>query len=178
MPNPSHRQREFRHICGTFATGVMVLLSGGTTPHGMTINAFMSLSLEPLLVAVAVHKGSSLAGHLAHPGTPFSLSVLGSDQEPLARFYSRPARLRGDHSPGAKPVRPDLEPVIARAAAWIWCRTEQAVSSGDHWLLVAQVDDFAASAAISPLIFHQGQFFSGMRPSDESWLDDLLLLER
>lgn len=178
MPDQSQRQREFRHICGTFATGVMVLLSGGSTPHGMTINAFMSLSLEPLLVAVSVHQASYLANHLVRPGTPFSLSVLGSDQESLARFYSRPARLRGHRSPGATPVRPGSELVIARASAWIWCRTEQAILSGDHWLLVAGVEDFGGNSSVSPLIFHQGQFFPGMGRSDESWWDDLLLLER
>lgn len=178
MPNPLQRQREFRNICGTFATGVMVLLSGGASPHGMTINAFMSLSLDPLLVAVSVHQGSYLADHLVRPGTPFSLSILGADQELLARFYSRPTRLRGQQSPGASPVRPGSELVIARAAAWIWCRTEQAIPSGDHWLLVAGVDDFGGSSSASPLIFHQGQFFSAMGPSDEGWMDDLLLLER
>ncbi|WP_214285998.1 flavin reductase family protein, partial [Acinetobacter pittii] len=40
----------FRNACGGFATGVTIITTKvGDTEHGMTANAFMSISLDPPL---------------------------------------------------------------------------------------------------------------------------------
>ena len=54
--------RLFRDAMGKFATGVTVLttLNEGE-PHGMTANAFMSVSLDPKLVVISIgHKARFL----------------------------------------------------------------------------------------------------------------------
>ena len=46
----SFDSREFRDAVGIFATGVTVVTSGSAPNfHGMTVNAFSSLSLDPPL---------------------------------------------------------------------------------------------------------------------------------
>ena len=54
----SATRAEFRKAMGCFATGVTVItLDYEGEVHGMTANAFASVSLEPLLVLVCVdHK--------------------------------------------------------------------------------------------------------------------------
>ena len=48
--------RDFRNACGHFVTGVTVITTrcAGEGDHGMTANAFMSISLVPPLIAVSI----------------------------------------------------------------------------------------------------------------------------
>src|SRR5919106_1780348 len=52
---------EFRKTLGMFATGVTVVtVKTGDQVHGMTANAFMSVSLEPPLVLISVDRRARL----------------------------------------------------------------------------------------------------------------------
>ena len=48
--------RQFRNAMGKFATGVTVIATEveGEGIHGMTANAFMSVSLDPKLVVISI----------------------------------------------------------------------------------------------------------------------------
>jgi flavin reductase ActVB len=60
----------FRRACALFPTGVAVLttLALDGTPHGLTINAFCSLSLRPPLVLVAIDRESETLKAFEHSG--------------------------------------------------------------------------------------------------------------
>ena len=47
---------EFRRACGRFATGVTIasVLDPRGTPHGLTVNSFTSVSLEPPLILISL----------------------------------------------------------------------------------------------------------------------------
>ncbi len=49
-------QADFRHACSRFATGIALLslLDADGQPHGMTVNSFTSVSLDPLLFLVCI----------------------------------------------------------------------------------------------------------------------------
>ncbi len=68
----------FRACCGRFATGVTVVTAAhGDHVHGMTANAFMSVSLEPPLVVVSVgHQARMHALMRAAGGYGVSLSLI------------------------------------------------------------------------------------------------------
>jgi len=58
-------QSEFRKAMGTFATGVTVItVDFEGEVHGMTANAFTSVSLDPLLVLVCVDHKAKTHAHL------------------------------------------------------------------------------------------------------------------
>ena len=70
---PEDPSLAFRRTLGMFATGVTILTTRvGEQVHGMTANAFMSVSLQPPLVLISIdrrarmcallHEGSLLAG--------------------------------------------------------------------------------------------------------------------
>src|SRR5919107_415694 len=62
---PEIDPRHFRATMGRFATGVTVVTVGhGEHPHGMTANAFMSISLDPPLVLVSVDQRARMNQHL------------------------------------------------------------------------------------------------------------------
>ena len=80
----------FRRTLGMFATGVTVLTArSAETVHGMTANAFMSVSLRPPLVLVSVDRRARMS-NLLHEGTRFGVNVLEAGQAMLSdRFAGR-----------------------------------------------------------------------------------------
>lgn len=152
--------RQFRTVCSRFATGVTVVLAETDEGvHGMTANAFMSVSLEPLLVAVAVHRHGRMAGLLTASETTFSLSVLAQDQQRVAEFYSQPGATRTESGPvGLRRVN-DQGSVVQGATAWIFARTKTVVPAGDHFLIVALVESCDVDVLASPLIFYAGNYW-------------------
>ena len=51
---------EFRHACSRFATGITIagVMDGNGTPHGLTVNSFSSVSLDPPLILICLgHAG-------------------------------------------------------------------------------------------------------------------------
>src|ERR1700761_4692116 len=74
----------FREVMAGVCTPVSVVtaLAGGT-PHGTTVSAFASLSLDPPTVLVALHRGAAplvMTRQTRH----FGLNVLSSSQSGLA----------------------------------------------------------------------------------------------
>ena len=78
---------------GMFATGVTVITAlKGEQVHGMTANAFMSVSLEPPLVLISVDRRTKMCG-LLHEGMHYGVSVLCETQAALSdRFAGRPGQ--------------------------------------------------------------------------------------
>ena len=76
-----------------FATGVTVITAlKGDEVHGMTANAFMSVSLEPPLVLISVDRRTKMCA-LLHEGMHYGVSVLCATQAALSdRFAGRSDR--------------------------------------------------------------------------------------
>ena len=79
-----------RSTLGMFATGVTIITTRvGEQVHGMTANAFMSVSLEPPLVLISVDRRTKMCG-LLHEGSTYGVSVLCESQSTLSdRFAGR-----------------------------------------------------------------------------------------
>src|SRR5215207_5455649 len=79
-----------RRTLGMFATGVTVITTRERDQvHGMTANAFMSVSLEPPLVLISVDRRTKMCA-LLHEGMHYGVSVLCATQAALSdRFAGR-----------------------------------------------------------------------------------------
>lgn len=175
MPNPeitgtSHDLRGYRRAAAKFATGITVILvetSAGL--HGMTANAFMSVSLRPLLVAVSVANHARMHGYLAEEAASFTLSVLTQSQKPISDAFA--GRLPMADLPASPYERlPSGEVVIREAAAWFCLKRHAAYPSGDHTIFVAEVVRHAAFDR-DPLIYYGGAYYLGFDFSvpDQQW---------
>src|SRR5260370_27164239 len=83
---------EFRRAMGCLASGVTIItvdLEGEV--HGMTANAFASVSLDPPLVLVCVDHATRTHAHL-HAKKRFGINVLGEDQRAISEYYARAER--------------------------------------------------------------------------------------
>ena len=100
---------ELRHILGRFATGVTVVTVGGDHPHGMTANAFASVSLRPPLVMVCVERDARMH-RLLTAGEAIGISVLAADLAAVARYFADRAGDAGRRSTGRPPPGPRRAP--------------------------------------------------------------------
>ena len=151
---------EFRNALGCFATGVTVItMENAGKVHGMTANAFCSVSLDPLLVLVCVDQ-RTLTHELMHEKQRFGINVLAADQERISLYYADPDRLHHDaeERAGARFDRTRHgTPVLHGALAYLECRMHSAQQAGDHTIFVAAVEDAVVRAG-SPLLFFRGSY--------------------
>lgn len=169
---PSPAADDFRSIAGRFATGVTVATTvfEGVT-YGMTVNAFMTVSLEPLLVAIAVDRDATMHDQLIHSRV-FAITVLSSSQEHLSRHFASEERHQGpgqfaDVASESGPVTGS--PVLEGGLAWMDCRVSAIHPGGDHTLFVGQVEALDGPFPGDPLVFyasgyHQPILDSGLDP--------------
>ena len=144
----------FRRTLGMFATGVTVLTTRvGEQVHGMTANAFMSVSLRPPLVLISIDRRAKM-GALLHEGTRFGVSVLEARQTGLSdRFAGRVA----DDLPEATFELVHETPLVEGALAHLVARVVRSYWGGDHSLFLGQVE-FARYGEGRPLLFHGGRY--------------------
>ena len=144
----------FRRTLGMFATGVTVLSTRvADQVHGMTANAFMSVSLRPPLVLVSIDRRAKM-GALMHEGTRFGVSVLEARQTALSdRFAGR----IGDDPPEATFEIVHETPLVEGALAHLVARVVRSYWGGDHSLFLGQVE-FARYGEGRPLLFHGGRY--------------------
>ncbi|MTE22492.1 flavin reductase [Streptomyces sp. TRM43335] len=148
-----------RRVFGAFATGVTVVTVGGASPRGMTANSFTSVSLDPALVLLCVGKDAVMHRVLAEADT-FAVSVLGAEQEDVARHFADRSRPMGarqfdtvDWLPGASGA-----PLLTGAVAHFECAKWRAYDGGDHTVHMGRVLSLAELPDREPLVFHRGRF--------------------
>ncbi|MER6313272.1 flavin reductase family protein [Streptomyces sp. NPDC001581] len=124
------------------------------TPHGTTVTAFASLSLDPPMVTVALSENSTLLPRIVRSGR-FGVNVLAASQRGLAHRFARPGV---DRFAGANWHADDGLPRLAGCLGWIACDVTQAVRGGDHFLLLGAVKDAQRSGAETPLIYADRTF--------------------
>ena len=146
----------FRRTLGMFATGVTVLTTRvADQVHGMTANAFMSVSLRPPLVLVSIDRRARMC-NLLHEGTRLGINVLEAGQTALSdQFAGR--SLEGSETPEARFELVHETPLVEGALAHLVARVVRSYWGGDHSLFVGQVE-FARYGEGRPLLFHGGRY--------------------
>jgi flavin reductase len=157
-----------RDVMSNFATGITVLTAAGEHCHGMTANAFSSLSLEPPMVLCCVARTAQMHETILCTGN-FGVSVLSAGQEHLARYFASRDRPRGIAQFDDVewfPARRSGAPLLAGSLAWLECELTEVYRGGDHSIFVGTVLD-AARRPGEALLFFGGNFYQGM-PSSRS----------
>jgi flavin reductase (DIM6/NTAB) family NADH-FMN oxidoreductase RutF len=144
-----------------FPTGVTVVTSGREErTEGMTANALISVSLNPLLFLVSVHKDARLNPRIREEGY-FAVNILADDQEGLSRLFASPERssgLQAIHSLGGG-YGSTGAPLAAGALAVIECELEDIYAGGDHDLFLGRVVAIRmGDTRKGPLVYHEGGY--------------------
>jgi flavin reductase (DIM6/NTAB) family NADH-FMN oxidoreductase RutF len=153
-------QAEFRKAMGSFATGVTVItVDHEGEVHGMTANAFTSVSLDPLLVLVCVDHRARTHAHL-HAKKRFGVNVLAENQQVISEYYARPVATHehAEEEAGARFDRTTLgTPVLHGALAYLECRLHSVQDAGDHTIFIAEVEDVVVRVG-DPLLYFRGDY--------------------
>ena len=152
-------QADFRKAMSSFATGVTILtVDSGDGVHGMTANAFTSVSLNPRLVLVCVDQRARTHAHL-RARKRFGINVLAENQHAISEHYARTSR--HDHITDAAGARFDRTkhgtPVLHGALAYLECRLHTAQDAGDHTIFIAEVEDIVLRKG-RPLLYFQSAY--------------------
>ncbi|HVB93669.1 MAG TPA: flavin reductase family protein [Acidimicrobiales bacterium] len=142
----------FKEAVGRFVTGVTVVTAlEDEEPVGFTCQSFVSLSLDPPLVALAPAKSSTSWPRIAKAGS-FCVNVLGDHQQEVCRKF---AVSGGDKFAGVSWHRATGgAPIIDGSLAWVNCGLELIHDAGDHELVIGRVLDLGLGEG-SPLLFYK-----------------------
>jgi flavin reductase (DIM6/NTAB) family NADH-FMN oxidoreductase RutF len=148
----------FRRILGRYPTGVVAVTSlARDSAVGVAVGSFMSLSLEPPLIAFGIGCDSTTWPHIDRAGL-FCVNVLSESQQDLCLAMSMRG---GDKFSGVDWVRSRSGPRIRGCLAWLDCETEFVHEIGDHYLVVGRVHCLEAGEdGPGPLVFYQRSFGS------------------
>ncbi|MDQ1364691.1 MAG: 3-hydroxy-9,10-secoandrosta,3,5(10)-triene-9,17-dione monooxygenase reductase component [Acidimicrobiaceae bacterium] len=146
----------FRSVLGHFATGIVVVtgvLDG--VPSGLTCQSFVSLSLDPALVAFCPSKRSGSWKRIQESGA-FCANVLTEDQEEVSRVFATSGadKFRGIGWRSSETGSPILQDVLA----WVDCRIEARHDAGDHDIIVGRVVGLEAAPRGRPLLAYRGGY--------------------
>lgn len=130
-----------RSALGEFATGVCVVATRKAAGHvlAITINSFVSVSLQPPLLAWFLDD-ASMSGQPFLEAEHFTLNILHASQEAIARDFARSSGPAC--SAGLFDMAHDSYPRLSGANAVFHCHTLDRQKIGDHWMLIGRIIDF------------------------------------
>ncbi|OMC05249.1 hypothetical protein A5733_20045 [Mycobacterium sp. NS-7484] len=149
---------DYRTVMGNFPTGVVVVsgLSDGI-PVGLTVQSFMSLSLDPPMILLSVDRKSTSWPLISATGR-FAVNVTAADQQGVALTFAKSgtdkfADMRW--SPGPETG----VPLIEGCQAWVEAEVAATHDGGDHVIVTAHVLSMRTGDEQSePLVFFRSKF--------------------
>lgn len=142
----------FRDALAAWASGVAVVACRTEQRVvATTVTAFMSLSLEPPLILVAIGPNATVRPFL-QPGERFGVSILGAEQRRLAMVFADPFPV------GPDPFPPDGDALIDGCLLGLSCVVERVDDGGDHAIVIGAVHDVTGGASGAPLIRYDRRY--------------------
>jgi len=149
----------FRAVMSKFATGVTVVSTrSGEEIHGLTVNAFCSVSLQPMLVLVCIDKNAK-AHALLEKSNNFAVNLLAADQEAIARRFATDQLSADDRFKGVVYHQEATgAPVFDHSLGFLDCEIAAAYPGGDHTIFVGRVMALGEKSTGDPLIYFRSAY--------------------
>jgi flavin reductase (DIM6/NTAB) family NADH-FMN oxidoreductase RutF len=146
--------QSFKQALAQFGSGVTIVTTGSVEqPVGVTVSAFMSVSLTPPLVLVSLAHELYTRARIEQTGV-FAVNILAETQiewgqrfagllpEALERFVGIELTTAMTGSP-----------ILPGVSGWVDCRATRLIPAGDHTLILGEVQA-VGSAGHAPLLYH------------------------
>lgn len=126
----------------TVSHGVYVIgVADRTRVNAFTASAVMQVSLQPLMLALAINPRNASYPMLMAAGA-FSVTVLRNDQRDLAAAFGLRSARSGDKLGDVSwHAAPSGAPVLDVGLAYFDCRVVGRFPAGDHVLILGRVED-------------------------------------
>jgi len=150
---------DLRGLMRQWPHGVSILsIDADGDRMGVTVSSLVSLSLDPPLIGISIGKQASCYELLRRAGR-FGISLLGADQEELARRFASgyPPIV---HWQGVPTREGTVAPLIEGALGWIEAETRAEHDAGDHTFFVADVLALAHGPSRQALVYRESEYSS------------------
>jgi flavin reductase (DIM6/NTAB) family NADH-FMN oxidoreductase RutF len=145
------------------AGGTVVTAVHDGRKHGMTVNSFTSISLDPAMITISLQQVSR-THELVSKSRAFGLTILAANQSNLSqRFAGQMPENVEDRFAGVQTETLITgSPLILGGLAWLDCRVVETFDAGVNTLFIAEV--LAARdmnvAEEMPLIYHNRKYWN------------------
>jgi len=149
-----------RRVLGTYATGVSIVMTKSRgTIHGLTVNSFTSVSLDPPLILVCIDRMTATYP-LMKESRIFSVNILSNVQESLSKLFSDPGN-KSSMLQGLE-YREEVTgaPILLGVLGFLDCSVEATYQWGDHDIFLAKVEKFGLGTEADPLLYYRGGYRS------------------
>ena len=152
-----HDPRTLRDALGCFATGVTVVtcLDEAGRPAGLTVNSFTSVSLDPPLLLVCIHRQATSAGALT-AAPCFAVNVLQTGQRPQSITFAARVNDRFGEAPWS--CGEAGAPILEESLGVFECERFAVYDGGDHHILVGRVVKASFDSSMDPLLYFRGRY--------------------
>jgi flavin reductase (DIM6/NTAB) family NADH-FMN oxidoreductase RutF len=151
---------QLRAAMRAWTTGVTVVTAtyNGVT-HGMTVNSFASISLEPALITISLQRTSRTHELVAKTGA-FGLTILSTEQQAISDLFAGRADNSGDRFANVKTKTLITgAPLIEGGLAWMDCRVVHTYDGGMNTLFIGEVVSARSEGESTPLIYHNRSYW-------------------
>ena len=155
IPGKTLDPEQLRSAMRAWTAGVTIVAAAHEgVRHGMTVNSFTSISLDPAWITISLQQ-TSRTHALIHKSGVFGITILGLDQKDLAdRFAGLSPELEDRFVGLATETYQTGAPLIKSGLAHLDCRVIQSILVGMNTLFIAEVVSAHTREAGPPLIYH------------------------
>jgi flavin reductase (DIM6/NTAB) family NADH-FMN oxidoreductase RutF len=150
--------QDFKDVMAAFPSGVTIVTTRDEVgaPQGATVSAFMSLSLDPPLVAVGLAKQANCLSLINYQGY-FAVNFLAVGRDALSARFATPAVDRFEATQWVEVATgsPVLE---AEVVGFVDCVVHEIVEAGDHSLVIGRVVAASAHGEREPLLYFRRRY--------------------
>lgn len=128
--------------------------------HGMTVNSFTSISLDPTLITISLQHNTR-THELVIKSRAFGLTILSMEQKYISDLFA--GRLpesdeRFSHVQAESLVTGS--PLITGGLSWLDCRVVQTYDAGMNTLFIGEVVAARGTGQGEPLIYHNREYWT------------------
>jgi flavin reductase (DIM6/NTAB) family NADH-FMN oxidoreductase RutF len=129
-----------RDVMRFWGTGVAIATtSNGNIRHGMTVNSFTSLALNPPLVMISLERNTRTHDLVSKIGT-FGITILAADQQQISDRFAGRLGLEDERFNGVQTWTMETgSPLIVGGLAFFDCIVRERVPAGTHMVFIGEV---------------------------------------
>jgi flavin reductase (DIM6/NTAB) family NADH-FMN oxidoreductase RutF len=150
---------QLRAAMRAWSSGVTVVTAAyGGEQHGMTVNSFTSVSLEPPLIIISL-QDTARTRDLVYHAQAFGVTILSAAQQEISeRFAGR----TGDSEHRMAGLETETlvtgAPFLKGGLAYFDCRVRQSVDVGPNTMFIAEVVAARGNGEGHPLLYHNRKY--------------------
>jgi len=145
---------ELMEVMRRWASSIAILTTGNLNHrHGMTVNSFTSISVDPPLVTVTANNSTRTRQLMDEVGY-FAINLLSEGQEEISDLFAGRVPEQEDRFQNLVTHTSDLGlPLLSEAAGWVECKIVHRYEMPTSTLFVGEVLHSAKSENLPPLLY-------------------------